>query len=1063
MTAPRAAIFRCEGEYWTAGFSENSFRLRDSKGLTHLAHLLRHPGTDFHVLDLVGGMTGSADETAAIPSDTDQFGATAVRIGSLGDAGEMLDDRARTEYQRRLSELREELEEAGQLHNEARMERAEREMEALTAELSRAVGLRGRIRRAGSAAERARQSVTKTIKTAIDRAAEQDPGFAAVLSKCIRTGMTCSYEPELAFPIKWEFERSTAEPTSSERASSADATNNLTMEESVSSELTHSSAIFVGRRRELTDLRGALNDVMRGQGRLFLLGGEPGIGKTRLANELARLAATQNVQVFWGRCWEGGGAPAYWPIRQIIRACLEKHNPGQQEVLLGSGAREIAQLIPEIRHSRPLPEETGTTSDPDAARFRLFGSVASFMRNAARIATLLIVIDDLHDADQPSLEMLRFVACETKDAPIMILGTYRDSEVRRSRELGKLVGDLIREGWTLPIAGLSQVEVRQFVEQSSGQKAKEKLVADLYHATNGNPLFVEGVVRLLIAEGKIDNEATGFEIPDGVRESIRRRLAVLSAETVLMLSIASVIGNEFDIRLLESTSGNPAQLVVEQLEDARRIGIVTADDYPPIRRYRFSHALVREALYQEMAAGRRIELHGQIGAAIEKICENDLKPHQAALAHHFTAARSTEKAIEYSIGAGEAAWAVFAYQEARSHWETALQLMQGESDRPRRRAREIELASMLAQALFATRGNTAPETREAAARARDLAEKTGNLSQIVRQLFLIYRAAIVSGDYSSAAALADQILDFAGREGSPTSLAFAHNAQLVWRLFRGDLVGAEEHFARWSAFREAAGYGQVPGEVVVVLSYASLCAGCLGYAEKARERIAEAIALARVTKSPFDLAMGRLFESWLYRLLREPRASDAAATQAIALSEEHGFSIAKPRARTYMGWARAQLGSAGEGVSMIRQGLAGAKQIGARVSITDGLTCLAEAQALDDKIADAVSTIEEALQANPEELVYRPNILTCRGELRIKLGQAELAEADFREAIALAQKMSARGWELRSTNSLARLMRDTGRRDEARKMLAEIYGWFTEGFDTADLKDAKAQLDELSD
>src|SRR5262249_37303772 len=152
----------------------------------------------------------------------------------------------------------------------------------------------------------------------------------------------------------------------------------------------------------------------------------------------------------------------------------------------------------------------------------------------------------------------------------------------------------------------------------------------------------------------------------GVRESIRRRLAALSAETVLMLSIASAMGNEFDIRLLESASGSPPQLVVEQLEDARRIGIVTGGDYPPIGRYRFSHALVREALYKDMAVSRRIELHGQIGAAIERICENDLKPHQAALAHHFTAANAAEKAITYSIGAGEAAWAVFAYQESRS-------------------------------------------------------------------------------------------------------------------------------------------------------------------------------------------------------------------------------------------------------------------------------------------------------------------------------------------------------------------------------------------------------------
>jgi predicted ATPase len=165
---------------------------------------------------------------------------------------------------------------------------------------------------------------------------------------------------------------------------------------------------------------------------------------------------------------------------------------------------------------------------------------------------------------------------------------------------------------------------------------------------------------------------------------------------------------------------------------------------------------------------------------------------------------------------------------------------------------------------------------------------------------------------------------------------------------------------------------------------------------------------------------------------------------------------------TQLGWARVQLGSASEGVALIRQGLAGMAEIGARLSITDHLTRLAEAQALDGKIDDALITIEEALQANPEELFYRPNILTCRGELRLKVGETELAEADFREAIALAQKMQAKAWELRATMSLARLLASQNRRDEARTMLAEIYNWFTEGFDTADLKDAKTLLDELS-
>jgi predicted ATPase len=183
---------------------------------------------------------------------------------------------------------------------------------------------------------------------------------------------------------------------------------------------------------------------------------------------------------------------------------------------------------------------------------------------------------------------------------------------------------------------------------------------------------------------------------------------------------------------------------------------------------------------------------------------------------------------------------------------------------------------------------------------------------------------------------------------------------------------------------------------------------------------------------------------------------------SLAIAEEHGFPFVTALTRPLLGWARAQLGAADEGVALVRQGLAGWAETGSRVAITDRLANLAEAQALAGKIGDALITVEEALRANPEDLVDRPNALTCRGELRLKVGQAELAEADFREAIALGQKMQAKAWELRATMSLARLLAKQGRRDEARTMLAEIYGWFTEGFDTADLKDAKALLAELS-
>jgi predicted ATPase len=200
----------------------------------------------------------------------------------------------------------------------------------------------------------------------------------------------------------------------------------------------------------------------------------------------------------------------------------------------------------------------------------------------------------------------------------------------------------------------------------------------------------------------------------------------------------------------------------------------------------------------------------------------------------------------------------------------------------------------------------------------------------------------------------------------------------------------------------------------------------------------------------------------LHRFLKEPRQAEAACTQLLSLSEEHGFAYVCDLARGIIGWARAQLGCTSEGVFLIRQALAGLAERGARVGNTDVLTRLAEAQALDGATDEALDTMELALKENPEELVFRPDAITYRGALRLEVGQNELAEADFRDAITMAHKMSAKTWELRATMSLAQLWRDQGRREQAHDILAPIYGWFTEGFDTKVLKDARILLDEVS-
>ena len=270
--------------------------------------------------------------------------------------------------------------------------------------------------------------------------------------------------------------------------------------------------------------------------------------------------------------------------------------------------------------------------------------------------------------------------------------------------------------------------------------------------------------------------------------------------------------------------------------------------------------------------------------------------------------------------------------------------------------------------------------------------------------------------------------------------------------YRGDLVGAEEHFARLQVSSKQ----PTSGSFLAIASRCdgfrtALARGCWATPTKPASAIARMQWLSRDETRTLTIWRVRRFFATLAVLdsTREyEQAEDLRPRGARTISEEHGFSFCSDVPTLFSGWARAQLGRAAEGVALIRQGMAGLVEAGARGVITYSLTCLAEAQALDGAIVDALETVDEALQANPEELVYRPDILKLRGELRLKQGQTELAEADFREAIALAQKMSAKAWELRATTSLARLLAKQGRRDEARTMLAEIYGWFTEGFDT---------------
>jgi tetratricopeptide (TPR) repeat protein len=430
------------------------------------------------------------------------------------------------------------------------------------------------------------------------------------------------------------------------------------------------------------------------------------------------------------------------------------------------------------------------------------------------------------------------------------------------------------------------------------------------------------------------------------------------------------------------------------------------------------------------------------------------------VAHHYSRSGNVPKAVEYLGRAGQRAAQQAAHGEAVGYLTRALELLPQLPESADRDRQELEFRQLLVEMLWVTKGYGAPETTAATKRIGALAEKSGTLMALVYSLGSRWNIAIASGDFRAASALADQQLDLAVHEGSSTSLALAHYVQLSTRYYPGDLACVEEHFANGLAFFDDPGFRQLPSSTVFAFGIASWTAWLLGRADLARDRMAQAMAAAD-PNNPFGLAWSEVCAGALRVSLGEYDQAEALAAQALARSEQHQFPDVVAWSRVLLGQARAQLGRTSEGVALIRQGIAGLLEVGFRMGITYCVGALAEAQADAGAVGDALATVEQALEANPDELLWRPEHLRLRGALRLTQGQTGLAEADFREAIALAQNMGAKTLELRATMSLARLLAQQGHRDDARTMLAEIYNSFTEGFDTTDLKEAKALLEEL--
>jgi hypothetical protein len=485
-------IFQQEGEYWTIAYGGKFLRLKHSKGLSYLAFLLRHPRIEFHVLDLgegTGDLAQAGPTAGSLAMTPEQLEASGIHVGDLGDAGEMLDEQAKKSSKARLMELREELEEAKEIGNAERAAHIQEEIDTLARELSRAVGLGGRNRRAASAAERARQRAKKAIKTAIDRITKADSKLGTTLARCIRTGIYCSYAPDSELPLDWQFGSAPSTivqpaPAAPQSAIEKPGDRDLPVELLGPLVATQTRTSFAGRQAEFTHLRELVHYALDGLGSIVLVGGGPGVGKTRLALEAAHYASGCGFGFLTGHCYEREVLRPYLPFEQILEIAL-RETPGVEgfRAAIAENAAELAQIAPRLRRlfpDLPAPVEL----PPQETRRYLFQVVSDTFIRVARRTPLFLLLDDLHWADEPSLALLIHLANRVPQLPLVIVVTYRDSESDSTPALARTLEELYRTGVKpLRLQGLAEREVAAMLRDLSRREPPEQFVRLVFEET----------------------------------------------------------------------------------------------------------------------------------------------------------------------------------------------------------------------------------------------------------------------------------------------------------------------------------------------------------------------------------------------------------------------------------------------------------------------------------------------------------------------------------------------------------------------------------------------------
>jgi tetratricopeptide (TPR) repeat protein len=791
------------------------------------------------------------------------------------------------------------------------------------------------------------------------------------------------------------------------------------------------------------------------------------------------------------RCWMRSGVYATNPeAGGCWNSWISMHRPGW------SNFRHFSVLLI-LRNCRA--KRWGGVTHP-----RMLRELTDAIEAISIEKPLVLWFEDMHWCDYSTLEWLGFVARRQEAAPLLVLGTYRPVEVIvREHPLKNLKHELQIHGQCqeLPLTLLGEAAVREYLNlrfthqvgchssnaperaEALAQEGLQELAHTIYQRTEGNPLFMVNLVDYLaektlqktlgssaIVQPTGANGTDRIDTPPSTVEMIERNLERLHPDEQALLEAASVAGAEFAAAAVAAALAQPVSDIESccvrlsrRQQFVQSLGTEEWPDGTVAATFQFLHSLYRDVLYDRVPPGRRLELHRQIAECKETAWGQGAAEIATELAHHYRRAGNIGRTISYLERAAEQAVRRSAFTEGLENYYRALELLDRLPQSSERDLRELRLSVAAMWLLWGTTGPSSHETIQALQRSTSLAEKSGNLASLVLLLTQAGMSALISADdMRMILTLADRALELALREGGLGSLLFAHSLQIQARFVCGDLRGVEKHFvAEMELVNDPTVRRKWSMILVQDFGVAGLSAWILARPDLARQRIAEMIAITNA-KYPYELAFSRLLTAEFRFLLREYDQSAALAGQALELSEKHQFPLLVAMSRCARGRVQNELGHATLGIELLRQGITSLFEIGARLNGFGNKISLALSQEAAGTTVKAMETIDEALQQGPKEYYLRPIMLTVRGGLKLKQGRSESAEADFREALTLSRSMGAKMYELDAIKGLARLLASRGRRDEAHAMLAEIYNWFTEGFDTADLKEAKALLDELS-